>query len=437
MYKKTVILFVLLAVCCAADGQTFFTSLEDVWKYADSHNVQIRIAEYELDKGVYAKKQSYLALLPSVGVTGSFTDNTSLQTTLIPAVIFGGPAGTYQTVQFGQKYIYAGGLSAQMDIINVQTWFNMRIAKETEELNKASLANQKKSTYQQIATQYYSYLLSKEAARLAASSAAVADSIYQSVNNKFAEGTVSMANVDVAKLNSERVQQTNITAQYQMQTAKNSLKGLLNLSVSDSLEINAALQSNMNTPATAAFAQDPAVTLASYQSKVNLSQYKYANANFLPTLNVLYSNSQQQNDNTFEPFQGGPAWYPARFWSLRATWNIFTGGTRWLQSQKSRINYRESQLQLESAQKQSAINDENLRLSYMRTTALLSKTENVMKLSLDNYHHISNRYETGLGTIEDRLAAFKDYIDYQNQYLNSLSDMLVQLYQIKIRQQSF
>ena len=437
MYKTITTLLVLLGLSLVSAGQVSFSSLEDVWKYADNHNVQIRIAEYELDKVLYAKKQSYMTFLPSVSATGSFTDNTSLQTTLIPAIIFGGPAGTYQAVQFGQKYIYAGGLSAQMDILNLQTWFNVRIAKETEELNKASLANQKKTTYQQIATQYYSYLLGKEAARLAATSAAVADSIYQSVNNKYAEGTVSLANVDVAKLNSERVQQTSITAQYQAQLAKNTLKSLLNLSVTDSLEINASLQSNMNKAPTGSFAEDPAIKLSSFQSKVNLSQYKAANVNFLPTLSVLYSNTEQQNDNKFEPFQGGPAWYPARFWSLRATWNIFNDGTRWLQSEKNKINYRESLLQLENAQKQSAINDENLRLSYQRSVALLAKTENVLKLSLDNYHHISNRYETGMGTIEDRLAAFKDYIDYQNQYLNSLSEMLVQLYQVKIRQQSF
>ena len=93
--------------------------------------------------------------------------------------------------------------------------------------------------------------------------------------------------------------------------------------------------------------------------------------------------------------------------------------------------------QYENTQRQSAINDENTRLNYQKATAVLSKAENVMKLSFDNYRHVSYRYEAGLVPIDDRLNAFKDYIDYQNQYLNSLSDMLVQLYQVKIRQQSF
>lgn len=60
-----------------------------------------------------------------------------------------------------------------------------------------------------------------------------------------------------------------------------------------------------------------------------------------------------------------------------------------------------------------------------------------MNLSYDNYKHISLRYQEGVASLDDRLKAFSDYISYQNQYLNSLSEMLVQLYQIKLRQQSF
>ncbi len=161
---------------------------------------------------------------------------------------------------------------------------------------------------------------------------------------------------------------------------------------------------------------------------------------FAPTLNILYNYSTQRYDKTFEPFSGvtGTAgWFPAQYWGLQATLPIFTGGSRWFNSKKNKIAYLESKEQYENAQKQSAINDANIRLNYVKAVAVLGKSKDVMNLSLDNYTHISYRYEGGIESIESRLNAFRDYIDYQNQYLNSLSDMLVQLYQIKIRQQSF
>ena len=440
MFKKLSILIVLLFVYLASDGQVTFRSLEDVWKYADAHNITIRTVKYELDKSVYATKQSYSALLPQVNATGSYTDNLSLQTTLIPADLLGGPPGSYRTLQFGQQFVYAGGVSAQMNVLNLQNVYNARMAKQTEEMNKDSLANVRKSVYQQLATQYYSYLLMQEAARLADETASIADSVYQSTNSKFKEGTLSEANVDISKLNLERAQQTQITAQYQMITARNNLKALLGFSLNDSLKIEATIYGSLDIAATGAFAEDPSLRLALWKTKISLTQYRISNSAFIPTVNVLYNYATQRFDKTFEPFNGATGvagWFPSQYWSLQASFPIFTSGSRYFQSKRNKINYEESMAQYENVQKQSAINDENIRLNYRKALAVLSKTEDVMKLSFDNYKHVAYRYEAGIAPLDDRLNAFKDYIDYQNQYLNSLSDMLVQLYQVKIRQQSF
>jgi outer membrane protein len=438
MLKRITVIIVFLAFCGVAEAQVAFGSLEDVWKYADTHNINIKTVKYELDKSVYATKQAYSNLLPQANATASYTDNIQLPVTILPAgIIPGVPGGP---VAFGSQFAYAGGVNAQMNILNLQNWYNAKMAKQTEEMNRDSIAGVRKSVYQQLATQYYSYLLMQEAAKLADETAKIADSVYQSTNNKFKEGTLNEANVDIAKLNLERAQQTQISAVYQMLTAKNNLKALLGFSLRDSLTITATLRANINMDPAGAFAEDPSLKLALWRTKINLTQYKVANSAFVPTLNVLYNYAAQRYDKTFEPFDGatGPAgWYPAQYWSLQASIPIFSSGNRLFQSKKYKLNYEESMEQYEYAQKQSAITDENIRLNYMKATAVLVKAEDVMKLSFDNYRHIAYRYEAGLTPVDDRLNAFKDYIDYQNQYLNSLSDMLVQLYQVKIRQQSF
>ena len=429
----SIALFLLRLPCLA---QVTFSSVEDTWRYADTHNITVRNATYELDKTAAARKQAYMAFAPQVTASANFTNNINLQTTLIPAIIFdkNAAAGAVYPAQFGQKYIYQGGVTAQLDLLNLQTWYNVQIVAETEAMNKASLANVKKNIYQQLAAQYYSYLLMKEAARLAGESREITDSVYLSVEHKLEEGTVNESIADLAKINKERAEQTLITAQYQAITALNNIKALLNLSLADSIQVNATLGSIMEQHTEAALTEDPVVRQAYYQARVAMSRVRAANAAYIPVISASYSSTTQQNDNKLEPFQNGPAWYPASFLSLRATWNIFTGGTRWLQSKQNKITYYESTMQYEAAQKQAAINDENLRLAYMKARAVLEKSGNIMKLSADNYTHITNRYEAGIATIDDRLNAFSDYINYQNQYLNSLSDALVQLYLLKIRQ---
>jgi outer membrane protein TolC len=296
----------------------------------------------------------------------------------------------------------------------------------------------KKNTYQQIASLYYACVLNREALQLANRSAAVADSVYASVNNKFTEGTVSLPNMDIAKLNSERAQQTAITARYQLRSSQNSLKALLGMTLTDSLAITQQLATGAAAIKAEEFKEDPAIRLAYHQKMVSFGRVKAANAGAFPTLAVLYNNTTQQFDNTFRPFDAaGPQWFPASYWSLRASWSIFNGGSRWLQSQKDKLSYLQSKEDEQQAIRQSAINDDNLRLNYEKATLLLTKAESIMNLSYDNYRHISMRYDEGLASIEDRLRAFTDYINYQNQYLNNLSEMLVQLYNIKLRQQTF
>lgn len=438
MLKKLTIIILLLGLYSVSDGQVVFHSIEEVWKYADTHNITIRTVKYEVDKSGYATKQSYSALLPQVSGTASYTDNIQLPVTILPSGIIPGLKGG--PVSFGQQFAFAGGVNAQMNLLNVQNWYNARVAKETEDMNRDSLASTRKSVYQQLATQYYAYLLMQEAARLAGETVKVADSVYQSVNDKFKEGTLNEANSDVAKINLARAQQTQITAQYQMRAARNNMKAMLGLSVKDTLRIEATLQGSVNTGTTGTFAEDPSLRVALWKTKISLTQCRISNSTFLPTLNVLYNYSAQRFDKTFEPFEGATGaagWYPAQYWSLQLSVPIFSSGGRLFQSRRSKINYEESMAQYENTQKQSAINDENIELNFRKANEVLRKTEEVMRLSFDNYTHISYRYEAGLAPIDDRLNAFKDYIDYQNQYLNSLSDMLVQLYQVKIRQQSF
>jgi outer membrane protein TolC len=438
--KIPAILAILILWWNNGDAQVILRSVEDAWHYADEHNVTIRIADYELLKARKARTQSKLAFLPTVSANASATDNLNLPVTIIPvgalraALGTGGPADVVAPIKFGLQYINVAGATGQLDVVNPQTWYNVRTAKETEALNRASVADAKKQAYQAIANEYYGFLLNREAERLAGLSLAVSDSVSQSVSAKYTEGLLNQANVDVAQLNTERARQTYILSHYQARTSLNTLKGLLNLSVDDSLYIEGTLRENVQPVSHKEFEEDPAIAVANYQAKVNYSQYKSVRATVIPTVSVFYNNTITQSSNVFQPFSSVNS-FPASYFALRANWNIFTAGSRWLQVQRSKISYLESLAQFDNVQKQSAINDANLWLSYEKTSAVFDNAEKIMNLSYDNYKHISDRYAEGLSSIEERLDAFTDYITYQNRFIIAASDMLVQLYLIKIRQQ--
>jgi outer membrane protein TolC len=432
-------LILLLCASPSGYGQLVFNNLDEMWQYANSHNVAIKNAGTELRKGEKTVTQSYLDILPDINATGTYTDNLNIQTTFIPAVIFGGPEGVYRAVQFGQKYAYNAGFTAQLDILNLQTWYNVKIARETAALNKASLANTRRNTWQQLAGQYYGYILNRHAVDIAELSTRVADSLLASVKNKYDEGVASLPNVDAAKLNSERARQTLITASYQMRTTLNALKALLGLSVSDSVVVKEQFIWRVQTKMMSSpFTEDPSVSLSARQVSLNNARLKASNVAAYPTISIVYSNSTQQFDNTFRPFDNaGPQWFPATYWSLRASWSVFNGGNRWLLSQKNKLSWMQSREEAAQAKRQADINDENLRLNFEKAADLYKNAMNIKDLAYQNYQHTSLRHEAGLASLDDRLKAYSDFISYENQYLNSLSDLLIQTYTVKLRTQNF
>jgi outer membrane protein TolC len=188
----------------------------------------------------------------------------------------------------------------------------------------------------------------------------------------------------------------------------------------------------------APFTEDPSVGLSLRQASLNHARLKASNAAAYPTISVLYSNNTQQFDNTFRPFNNsGPQWFPATYWSLRASWSIFNGGNRWLQSQKNKLTWLQSTEDAAQAKRQADINDENLRLNFEKAADLYKNANSIKDLAYQNYQHTSLRHEAGLASLDDRLRAYSDFINYQNQYLNSLSDLLIQTYTIKLRTQNF
>ena len=437
MFKKGIkILWVALLFAQPSIGQIVFKSIENVWAYADEHNVTITLAKMDMQKADISQKQAYSPLLPQVSANGTFTDNTSLQTTLISASLTGGPSDVYRQVKFGQQYIYARNISAQMDILNLQSWFNLRVAKYAKEVSSASLANTRKNMYLQLAINYYSFLLMKEAANLAYENTGITDSVYQSVSNKYSSGLANEVSMNTAKINLEKSQINYTTAQYQMMIASNNLKQLLNLSLKDSLVLDETLNKSPEIQDNAAFHEDPTIRLAMKQMNISRTQYHASQGAFMPTISMSYYAASQKNDTAFNPFSN-TTWFPQSYWSFRLTVPLFTGGSRFWQLKKDKITLQESKIQYDAAQKQSALNDENIRLAYQKAAAAYYKAADVMELYKKNYYHATHRYDEGVISIDDKLTAFADYINYQNQYLNTLSDLLAQLYQIKVRQQSF
>lgn len=428
-------LIVLLCLSMqSATAQVSFSSLQQVWDYADKHNIQIQTAA--ANKLITGKqvKQAYGSLYPAISVNGAFTDNLKIQSTLIPANLFNPsiPAGTYTEARFGRQYIYNGNIAAQMDLINTQDWFNIKSAKYNDEIAALNIAVTKKDLYEQLANAYYTLALLNEAEKLSAENVKTATGIYTIVQNKFNDGQVNEITLNTATINKEKAAKNLEIATQNKRVQLNGLKLLLN--IPDSIAISE--KTAVIIADTATFADDPAVQLAQVQLLLSKNEWKSGKAAFAPTLSAIYQYNAQISGDEFLKF-GNSNSQPQEYVGLRLSIPLFSGNTRNYQVQKATIDLTLKQQQFEAAKLQSAINNQSVVIQYNTAFHAFENSKNILSLYQKNDFHAGMRANEGIIPLDERLKYYDDLVTNQQEYLQSMSDFFIQQYRLQIRQINF
>lgn len=431
--KKNSFLLVFIAMATFAQAQVSFKSLQEVWDYADKHNIEVKTAQVNKIIAATSVKQSYGAMLPTVTVHGGFTDNLQIQSTLIPANLFNSaaPSGTYMEATFGRRYNYSGNLVAEMDILNTQDWFAVKASKISDEIAALTIAKTKKDLYEQLANSYFSCILLSEAEKLSRENLKAINVIYTLSSNKFNGGLISEVTFNLAKINKEKAEKSLDVAIQNKLLQLNNLKLLLN--TGDDVILTAKFEENSLIAPNVVFAPDPTVQLYSLDALMSKNAFQSHKATFAPTLSAVYQYSALVAGDHFMKFDNSNT-IPQQYWGLRLALPIFVGNTRRFEIQKAKLDYDNKQEQYNSAVLQNNINNTNLLIAYNSALQAYAKSKSILKLYQDNDAHAAQRMDEGVIPMDERLDFYSDMIISQNDYLQSMSDYFIQEYRLKISQ---
>ncbi len=435
-FKSVILLICSLVVGIATNAQLSFASLQDVWVYAETHNIQIRALSAAKSVAVKNVRQAYGSLLPTISANGSFTDNVKIQPTLVPANLFNpaAPSDSYTEATFGRRYLYNCSFSAQFDLLNTRDWFNVKAEKFNAEIAALNISKAKADLFEQLASAFFSFILFSQAEKLSNENLAAATALHQSALNKNRQGLVSQISVNTAAIHKEKAVQSLNLARHNKWLQYNAIRLLLN--TPDSIVISDNVLPAMAAPIDSALAPDPGIALARVQMLAAKAQWQSSKAAFMPTLSAVYQVNTQVATDQFLGFENSNT-MPQQYWGLRLSVPIFQGSIRYLQIQKARIDFNLKQAQYEASKLQSAIMDQNVWQSYASAKAAFDTSEEILRLYRDNDVHADRRMKSGLISIDERLSVYSDLISSQNDYLESMSDFFLQQYRLRIRQTTF
>ena len=174
---------------------------------------------------------------PQVNLTGDYKRYLKIPGQVIPASLFGGPEGSYQTAAFGLPYNLSTSVQASQALYNPALGYGLKIAKANQDLAELQTVKTKEDVAYQVSTAYYNLqTVTAQLAFLRSNLAAtdrlvkLTDLLYQ---NKLSQG------IDVDRL---RISHTQYQTQLESQQATylqlvNLLKYLTGTPQADSLRV--------------------------------------------------------------------------------------------------------------------------------------------------------------------------------------------------------
>ncbi len=372
-------------------------SLEKALEIALSESPSVKVADKEIETKKFAKKGSYAALFPEISATGTFNRTLKKQ---VMSMDFGGVS---QSFEVGRWNTWAGGLNAQMPLVNAQLWKSLKISGEDVELAVEKARSSRLETVNQVKQAYYGVLLAKEA-----------NKVYKDVyDNAVANCELTEKKYNVSRaseLDLARAKTAVANAVPNLYDSDNAialalwqLKAVMGIGLDENIDVADSLlcygggleykAGDLSLENNSTMRQ---LELQAEQIAASIKVQQYAN---LPSLALAFSYSYNAMEDDFQFKQYD--WFPYSYVALSLNIPIFAGGKRHSAVKQAKLQAERLDIQRENTERQLKIAISQY-LSTMETASKSFTTANeALELAQKAYDISAKSYEVGRSTLTD------------------------------------
>ena len=407
---------------------TLNLDLTTALKIAHDNNPTIKIAELEIQRVDYAKKEALGNLLPSLSASGQYT-NSIMKSVMFMPESFSAMMGGQKYMEIGYKNSYTGTVSAALPLVNFSLWEQIKSKQNEIDLILEQARASKIDMTKQVKDAYFAVLLAKNSLKVLERSINNAKETLKTTQTSFEQGVVSEYDLIRAKVQVNNLNPTYISAKNGLELAILQLKMILSLPQDQEIVFVENLEdfSDRIISVSAAESERAANNNSDIrQLDLNIVSLKHSlrmiNSQHLPSLSAFgqYSYQTQADDFKFADYN----WVGSAAVGLQLSIPIFNGRTVVNKVKQLKISLQELELQKQYAsdgielQIQSAIN------SMKAAQEQLLVNKDAINQAERGYEIAKVRYQTGTGTIlelnDSELSMTQANLNYQQ----SLYDFL-------------
>lgn len=343
----------LAVIACAAlplsaqtQGDTLRLSREDCVAIALQGNPTIKIANLEVKRMDYSKKETLASVFPSIDFSGAYQRSIELQTVSMNM------GGQSQQFKMGTDNVWNFGFTAQMPLVNAQLWKAISISDSQILASLESARASRLDLVNNINKAYYSLLLAVASRDVIRQNYDLAQFNAGLFSKQYEQGTASEYDVLRSSVQVKNVEPELLQADIAVKQCELQLKVLMGMDARQAVAPNcrlADMQREMygyQLDSTRSLSRNTSLRSLDIQSEIarkNVTLKKFA---WIPTLGVSYninwnamSNGNALKNQVFNPYSTV---------ALALNVPIFSGGSKLNALKQAKIQVKELDLQREN-----------------------------------------------------------------------------------------
>ena len=323
---------------------TINLTLDECLRIALNENPTIKVADMEIERVDYSKKETIAQLFPDISFAGSYSRTIKKQTMSMNG----------QSIQIGSENSYTLGFSASLPIIAVQLWKSLKLSDDQILINVEKARESRLSLINQVENAYYGLLYAQDALKVIEENKNRAQLNAEIYRKKFENGTASEYDVLRAEVQVKNVEPTILDMKNTINQAKLQLKLLMGMDMAHNIKIVGQLsdyQEDMYKKVldtNVSLDNNTSLRTLDLQTQTLKNALSVQQAAWYPTLALTanYNWMALTNGGLFKDMK----WNPYSTVGLAVSIPIFQGGKRYYKQKQAEISYREMSWQRDNLQ---------------------------------------------------------------------------------------
>ena len=322
-----------------AASDTVMLSVDDCVKIALNENPTIKIADMEITRIDYSKKETIGQLFPNISFSAAYSRTLAKQT------MYMNNGGQTMAIKMGRDNTHNAGFSASMPLVSVALWKSIKLSDNQILQNIEASRTSRISLINQVKNAYYALLLAYDSHAVLVENHATAKVNADIYEKKFKNGTASEFDVLRSSVAVKNIEPSIIEAENSIRSLELQLKVLMGMDVNHNIKPNTSLSDFKSTMYADVMAMNSDLSMNSDLRKLDL-QTDYLKkavdvqkASWLPTLSATigYNWYSMSDGSPFKNFN----WSPNSSVGLSLSWTLFNGGQRYYKQKQAELSYKE------------------------------------------------------------------------------------------------